>query len=596
MAAEQIHQLISSNEKYYASLLERVQNICSFKKRFIGSQAPDIHFQQIYKHVSKIDHKKNAEKIARKGIISLNKENSVQPLQHDNKIHHIIIAPESHLASALNTFRKMLKNAPIQYHEWLNTIPENISKDSKIIISFYQRTFAGASFSPIPANLKSGLISLAAKNSTFNISWGNVFIYRELFQNLKGLKLWAASYMPIVQAAVYDALWGKFPIAGTLPVTLNDKLKAGMQNTITLAPNKILPVKNEDKTLQVTFEKYIQEKAFTGVAGFTMSQNNLNYHTAGKAKNVRNKEVEITEDSLFDLASLTKIFSTTLLILHLLSQKKISLNDTLGYYFIDCPDDKKQITIQQLMTHTSGLKSWMPLYEQTNNAEKAIKIILDSPLENTPGDKVVYSDLGFMLLAKIIEYILDKPIHYAFRDIIAVPLGIENDLFFLTPKELSDTRLIASNNNWKTNFNYLQFINDKNARLFPSGTGNAGLFGNLNGIAAIAQLILNNGVWYDHIIIDPEIMKKSFEIITANDGSQRALGWDITGKNTQAGKYFANPDTRGHLAYTGCSFWFDTVKKTAALLLTNRSFTEFPVEKYKNIRREILGALGNTLK
>ncbi|MCK5077165.1 MAG: serine hydrolase, partial [Calditrichia bacterium] len=362
--------------------------------------------------------------------------------------------------------------------------------------------------------------------------------------------------------------------------------------------------KKNDKVQEI-LKKYSAQNAFTGAAAFTFRNDKINYQVNGKAKNVRRKLVDITADSLFDLASLTKIFSTTLLILHLVTEKKISLSNNLGFYFLDCPEEKRNITIQQLLNHTSGLKSWMPLYKKYEkhenykdaaNEEQAIRTILESLLENIPGEKVVYSDLGFILLARIIEYILDKPIHYAFRDILAIPLNIENDLFYLTPKKLSDTRLIAANSNWKTDFDYLQFINDQNARLFITGTGHAGLFGNLKGIGAINQLILNNGIWKDRIIIDQEIMQNSFEIFTAKDGSQRALGWDITWENTQSGKYFANPDSRGHLSFTGCAFWFDTIKKTSALLLANRSFTEYPVEEYKNIRRDIFEELGTTFK
>ncbi|MCK5077728.1 MAG: beta-lactamase family protein, partial [Calditrichia bacterium] len=395
-----------------------------------------------------------------------------------------------------------------------------------------------------------------------------------------GLKLWAPSYMPVAQKAVYDSLWGKFIIEGTLPATLSPQLKAGHQIIKQLSKKTISFNKCNNDKLQNLLEKNFKQKAFTGATAFSFNFNNnkIDWWSYGKAKNIRRKLTNITEDSIFDLASLTKIFSTTLITLHLISTDKLLLNDKISKFFVNCPKEKQNITIQQLLTHTAGIKSWFPLYEKNKTSQEAVKAILNLPLENKPGETVNYSDLGFIVLGRIIEYILDKPVSYAFRDIIAIPLNIENDVFFLSPQKTNDSndlRLIASNSDWETSYNYLEFINDQNARLFPSGAGHAGLFGSIKGLSKIAELILNNGIWQDKIIIKPEIMKKSFEVLTAKDGSQRALGWDITGENTQAGKYFSNNQSRGHLAYTGCAFWFNPKEKNAALFLANRSFTGF---------------------
>jgi len=592
MAADQIREFTREDRNNSNELYKRVQNILSFKKRFIGSVAPLLHFQQIYKHTATTAHKKTAEKIARSGIVALEAQPDFNSLKTNDSVDHVIIAPDVHLSAALNTFRQKLRAAPIHYREYCNTIPENGQNTNRIIVSFYQRTYAGVSFLEMGSELNTKLKQLASQNQLCIISWGNVFIYKDIFLNLDGMKLWVPSYMPVAQKAVYDALWGKFSIQGTLPVTLDKRHQAGTKITLSLAGPPTAWNRSKNDPVQKQFSKAIAEQAITGAAAFVYQKHQIQCWTEGTAKNVRNNTVPVDEESLFDLASLTKIYSTTLLVLHLISQKKLSPDDCLGFFFSRCPDIKKDITIRQLLSHTAGLKSWLPLYESASDDRQAIQTILNSEPENKPGETVLYSDLGFILLGRIIEYIMDKSIQYAFRDILAIHLGIEKDLFYLTPGKISDTRLIASNKDWKTDAPFTDFINDQNARLFPSGTGHAGLFGNLHGIEKITRLILNGGIWNDQIIIDPEVFTDSFNIVTAKDGSQRAQGWDITGKNTQAGAYFQHPDTRGHLAFTGCGFWFNPARNTAAVLLANRSFTGFDVHKYKNIRRNIFNEMG----
>jgi len=298
----------------------------------------------------------------------------------------------------------------------------------------------------------------------------------------------------------------------------------------------------------------------------------------------------ITRSTFFDLASLTKPLATALLVLFLIEKGVFDLEDR--YSDLSClkmPADKKNITIAQLLSHSSGILSYRPYFElyspysDKDNKKIIIHQILNDPLEYEIGTDCRYSDLGFILLGDLVEQLSGKSLDFLFEEKISAPLGLENDIFYLPlsqkNKYLSTIFAATEHCNWRKRVMQKE-VHDEHAFLMEGVAGHAGLFGNLNGVITLLEQVLEK--WQgkgSKLPFSQSLLQKALQ--RKYTDKTWCLGFDTPSTGyTSAGKYFSKRSV-GHLGYTGTSFWIDPENDCIVVLLTNRVH---PSRENKKIR------------
>jgi len=272
-------------------------------------------------------------------------------------------------------------------------------------------------------------------------------------------------------------------------------------------------------------------------------------------------------DTVFDLASLTKIVTTMTASLQLLDKGEIRLDDSIAHFFPSfAVNDKEEVRIRQLLTHTSGLPAHRPFYQDGLSTEQIIEKICAEELRNPIGQKVVYSDLGFILLASLIERVVDEPFEkYVTKEILS-PLQM-NETGFNLPfgrERFAATEFCEKRNDYKYGI-----VHDENAESMGGLSGHAGLFSTLKDLANFAEMIENGGNFKGKQIISLAALALSKRNFTPFDEEGRGLGWQMKSPKLSCGDLFSD-SSYGHTGFTGTSIWFDPEIQLHVILLTNR--------------------------
>lgn len=293
------------------------------------------------------------------------------------------------------------------------------------------------------------------------------------------------------------------------------------------------------------------------------------------------EKLPLTEDTLFDMASLSKLMGTTMACLRMMEEGKISCGDKISKYFSSC-FGKEDITVFMLMTHTSGISAHMPLYLD-KDMEDAVSAILSRPLAYPTGTKTVYSCMGYILLGKILEKIEGKPLDEIVKERVFVPLGMENS-FYNPP---ADKVCAATEKDIFTGEMVCGVVHDENARFLKGISGNAGMFCTLDDTVRFAQMLSNRGAGY----LDKETFSLAVTDYTKDFDESRGLGFQLYGGKPFPGGSNMSLGSYGHTGFTGTSLFVDNKTGVYAILLTNRVHPTRENGLLYPIRREFYNAV-----
>ncbi len=273
-------------------------------------------------------------------------------------------------------------------------------------------------------------------------------------------------------------------------------------------------------------------------------------------------------DTLYDMASCTKIMSTTMVALRMIDEGKIALYDSISR-FIDVPEDKKGIELRHLLTHTSGIKAHFLLENDGRSASEAAKIVLDHPLSTPTGTKVEYTCMGYILLGKILEKLGDMPLDELATKKVWHPLGMDNTCY--CPLDKGYTNIAATEYTEDLGAYKVGIVHDENARFLGGVSANAGVFSNATDVAALATMLSAGGSHKGKMFLSPSLVKLARTDMTAGLGEGRGLGFVVK----QAGTLSAMGDlypggSFGHNGYTGTSLYTHGDNGLYVILLANR--------------------------
>ena len=299
----------------------------------------------------------------------------------------------------------------------------------------------------------------------------------------------------------------------------------------------------------------------------------MHYH--GYVESVADKR-ELKEDHFFDLASLTKPLATVPLLLALFEKKVLHPETRLSNIFSNCPADKREITIRQLMSHSAGLvahrKYFIELKDvsEKNRKEILLRRIFEEKLYAKPGKKQCYSDLGFILLGFIIEKVTGRELDYLSEKIIYAPLKLQKELFFPSSSKKHTHAYVSTGKCLWSNKKLYGVVHDDNCRVIGGVAGHAGLFGTLQGVVKLCEQLLDQ--WRDRAQHPAYSNKLLQEIFNRVGGSAWTMGFDMVAEQGSSAGNFFSSESVGHLGFTGTSFWIDPEKDCIVVLLTNRVY------------------------
>lgn len=295
--------------------------------------------------------------------------------------------------------------------------------------------------------------------------------------------------------------------------------------------------------------------------------------------------------TLYDLASVTKVVALTTLAMYAVSEGKLELDAPLQRYVPTFQGpDKDRVTVRHLLTHTSGLPAWRPLYQLADSRAAAFALADTTPLDTLPGVRMVYSDIGIILLTQAIEGLYGKRIDSLFAARVARPLGLTSTSYLPAGERRGHIAPTELDTAWRHRM-LVGEVHDENAARLDGVSGHAGLFSDALDMVRFGEFLLRaratlgegdatsrsraqliplaaDGTPMAPVALPtalPDFLRRQ-EVVP---GSSRALGWDTPTPNSTAG-HLLSPESFGHTGFTGPSIWIDPTRDLVIVVLANR--------------------------
>lgn len=306
----------------------------------------------------------------------------------------------------------------------------------------------------------------------------------------------------------------------------------------------------------------VLRKITPGAVAAIFDAQGLRYSWCGGDRQTVPERLPMLPETLFDLASLTKVVATTMTVARLQERGELDYSTRLGAFFPTC-GEFSHVTLGQVLTHTGGFIAEERLWDRVTSPEEVLDYILASPAIHAPGSQVEYSCFGFIVLGAVIEYITGKPLDVAATELVFGPLGMTHTSFNpLQRSGIAPAGFAATEVDERTGEMLYGTVHDENARFLGGIAGNAGCFSCLADMTLWCRMLLNGGIAADGSrFLSPQTVALFSLDLTPTLAEARGLGF----------KVFDGPRRIfGHTGFTGTSVWIDLSRGIAAILLANR--------------------------
>lgn len=350
-------------------------------------------------------------------------------------------------------------------------------------------------------------------------------------------------------------------------------------------------------------EEAIQEHAFPGCAFGVLSREEVVLADSLGHFTYEDNAPAVRTETVFDVASLTKVVSTTAVAMLLYQSGALDLETPLGDLlpgFVvgrENTERARKVTIRHLLAHSSGLPGYVEFFRTVSTPAALFRACLELPIETVPGERSEYSDPGFILLGKALEVILRTDLAVAAQKTIFDPLGLVSTRFTPPARDQDDIPPTEVDRNFRHR-RIQGEVQDENAFILGGAAGHAGLFSSVPDLLKFASEILasarNESRSSKQTLFTADTIE-TFAMRQAPEGSSPALGWDTPSAESSAGRHFSSHSI-GHLGYSGCSLWIDLDADLAVALLTNRTWPDRQTQLIKQIRPAFHDAVREALQ
>jgi CubicO group peptidase (beta-lactamase class C family) len=363
-------------------------------------------------------------------------------------------------------------------------------------------------------------------------------------------------------------LWAS---GGTAPASAGVTLPADVGAEVAAVEAPAEPRPLDFSAIDELVEQAVREGKTPGAVVVIGRHDGILFERAYGERAVLPTRREMTLDTIFDLASLTKPLATGALAAWLIERGEIHLSDRVSSYLPEFTGQSKEtITVEQLLLHTSGLPPSNPLADYRQGKQRARARAIGSVLEAYPGRKFLYSDVGYIVLGMLIERVTGESLDATARRVLWEPLGMR-DTHYCRP--LCDSPRIAPTElaSGRHSSPIRGEVQDPRAYLLGGIAGNAGVFSTGEDLSRFARMLLGHGELDGVRILSPEAVREFTEPRSVPGGGVRSLGWDVSSHYSKARGAALSQLAYGHGGYTGTSLWIDPVQDLFVIMLSNRN-------------------------
>ena len=563
-----------------------VLRLLEAKERLGLHRAAKVDATQLGRSVGRPEDVEGALRVARSSITLVRNEGGVVPLRAEEPLHilHLVLSsdarndavqgfPEDELARR-RVVAETIPLGPEVSDRTAAALVERAGEFTHVLASCFVRVTANKGTADMSESHARLLRRLAeAGTPVIVVSFGSPYLLRQVPE----VPVYVCAYggAESSQRAAVQALFGEYAVAGKLPVTLPEMYPYGHGLEVPRREMTLKPAEPESvgfdpgalAALEPALERFRTERAFPGAVLAVGKDGALVMLRAVGRLSYETDAAPARVDTIYDLASLTKVIVTTTMAMVLVDEGKLDLGKPVSAFlprFSGGPKDR--VTVWHLLTHSSGLDWWAPLHEEAEGKEAYLARIQAMDLVYEPGSKSLYSDLGLILLGEVLERVAGEGLDtFAARRILE-PLGMKDTRYRPGP-ELLDRIAPTERDPWRGRLLRGE-VHDENAFALGGVAPHAGLFGTAPDLARFAQMILNGGVLEHRRIVSRAVVER-FTACAGVPGSSRALGWDTPSVGSSAGSRLS-PRSFGHTGFTGTSLWIDPDRRLFIVLLSNR--------------------------
>lgn len=456
-----------------------------------------------------------------------------------------------------------------------------------VVVSLHLKWSSTAADAPLPDGFVALMDSLAAAGTPhLVVSFGNPYLVAELPAASAHILAWSGA--EAAQRAVAEALFtGHFP--GRMPIGLPGWFSIGDGTSVAtavVAPERVGMDARVLARLDSTLDAALAGGAAPGAA-LAIGRHGRLVRLAGHGVLEPVEGTPVTPSTLYDLASLTKVVATTTAVMLLVDDGRLDLDRPVVEHLPEWAEGdprKARVTVRHLLLHRSGLPPFRPWHLDHAGAAAYRTALAAIALDSDPGTETVYSDLGFMTLAQVVEAVTGRRLDAFVEERIFGPLGM-HDTRFVPPPELRPRIAPTEVDTIRGRGVVRGTVHDENADAQGGVAGHAGLFSTAADLAVFAELMLREGSLPPCRAASPDgrpcpvnrpaaqhlVTPETVRLFTrrADSASSRALGWDTPSGRSSAGDFFSAASF-GHTGFTGTSLWIDPERDLFVVLLTNR--------------------------
>ena len=613
VAIEAITKAVERGDITESKIDDAVHKILELKSELGLSRKRFVNLNDIAGVVGTERHELLAEYAARRSITIVRNEGNVLPLQYhqpqrilclavsDNGDPYVARVFRQELMKRYDDVTFMQVDPSINDLDVQNVL-RAVDTTSLVLIPAYIRWRSGTGTIDFTSEAQ-GLLNRVTDSGkpVVMVSFGNPYLLR----SVPKVSAYVCAYgdMDVSIKAAIQAIFGEINVSGKLPITIPGVAQYG--EGIDLPQTSLRFARPETDgfsldslaNIDSIVNYWIADSAFPGAQVLVAKDGKVVYDKSFGTYDYSPLSRTTKSNTMYDLASLTKVMATTQAAMKLYGEGKLDLDSPVAKYIPQFGQNgKEKITVRNLMVHDSGLPPDPPAHlwytaaipeEQLDsllkhprdfaipdsfgaNFEKAHDAMWDSlyatPLAYETGTKTVYSDINFLILGKIIEKITSMSLaEYVTRNFYK-PLGMTHTMF-TPPKYLID--MCAPTEYDSAAGHLLQgVVHDENSRSLGGAVGHAGLFSTASDLAVLMQMMLNGGVYDGRRYLQDSVI----DLFTRRQSelSTRGLGWDTKSPDHSSAGHLFSPNSWGHLGFTGTSVWVDPVRHLFVLIMTNR--------------------------
>ncbi|MFC1481031.1 glycoside hydrolase family 3 N-terminal domain-containing protein [Candidatus Neomarinimicrobiota bacterium] len=550
-----------------------------------------------------------ANRVVERSITLIKDERQLIPFEigRQTSVSHILLSMDDDLKERTrpmwSRFKRVVGEDQVEtsfVNEELDTeeirqLVQQAKRSDYTLVSALIRIHMDKGESSIDPSHQALLDALGASGINFAvITFGSPYL-----PDLKPIPAYLATYgysAPNMHSAI-DAVLGRIPITGKLPISLSDQYPRGhgIQRTY---GKRLFGSATHDYDFSAAIRALEQgvidhvtpgAQVFVSQRGVAVLDTAVGHYTYGTAARPVDKE------SIYDLASVTKVLVGATIAMKLVEGNYLVLDDYLSNYFPEFTGPlKDSVTVRHLLTHSSGLPAYKQFWELGIAPEEVVPHIIDTDLQFQPGSKYEYSDLGLILFGALAERVTGKSIEELAKEWVFEPLRMENTAYN-PPTEWLE-RIVPTENYTSGYRSGLAHgsVHDRNTHFLGGVSVHAGVFTTSRQLARIGQLYLNGGLIFGERLFNAATLDAFVTQQKQPEGSGRALLWQMANSTGHSGSQFS-PASYGHTGYTGTAIWIDPERELVAVLLTNRVHPSRETEGIKGVRQGFFDGVINTV-